>query len=362
MEKRLLSLDVFRGLTIASMILVNNPGDWNYVYKPLLHAKWNGLTPTDLVFPFFLFIMGVSISLAFTVRLQKQNNPITIYRKIALRTISLFGLGIILNLLPNFNFQELRVAGVLQRISIVYLVCALVYLNSGWKTQAITNSIILLLYWLAIRYIPTPGFASPIMEPGKNLAAWIDTLLLPGRMWQGTWDPEGIFSTLPAIATGISGMLAGRLITTKLPLERKVIWLFLIGFLSCCIGYCWSWIFPFNKNLWTSSYVLFTAGLASLFLASLIFLIDILEIRNFSPFCIPFGRNAIIVYVLSDLIAILLCQVNIHGLSANAYLMNTLTGLGLGNKLSSLCFALLCIGINFLPAYWLYKRKILIKL
>jgi predicted acyltransferase len=361
-SKRLLSLDAFRGFTIAAMILVNNPGNWGTVYAPLLHKPWNGITPTDLVFPFFLFIMGVSITLSFSKRMNESIPYPNFYRKIISRTLKIFFIGLLLNLLPYFNFTELRVAGVLQRIALVYLICSILFLKTNWKSQSIIGGSILLVYWLCMTLIPIPGNALPVLEPGNNLAAWIDSFLLPGRMWQETWDPEGIFSTFPAIVTGISGMLAGKLILSEISMERKIIWLFISGFTACIVGFIWSWFFPLNKNLWTSSYVLVTGGLATMIVASAIFLVDILNATRFARVGIIFGANAITLYVLADALAILLYQVEIGGDSLNNHFMQVFTSIGFGNNFSSLLFAILCVGINFIPALWLYKKRIFIKL
>jgi predicted acyltransferase len=211
-------------------------------------------------------------------------------------------------------------------------------------------------------YIPTPGYAIALLEPGKNLAAWIDSLLLPGKMWQGTWDPEGIFSTFPAVVTAIAGMLAGQLIVNDMLVRKKMAWLFISGLISCIIGYGWSFIFPLNKNLWTSSYVMVTAGLASIFFAISIFIVDIKKVHRLAWPGIVFGENAITVYVLAELLAILYSSVNIHGQPLNSHFMNSITSFGLSNKFASLLFALLCVSINFIPAYWLYKKKILIRI
>jgi predicted acyltransferase len=211
-------------------------------------------------------------------------------------------------------------------------------------------------------YIPTPGYGSVMFEPGKNLAAWIDSLLQPGKMWQGTWDPEGIFSTLPAIVTGIAGMLAGRLIPVEMPIERKVIWLYISGFVACTVEYSWSWIFPLNKNLRTSSYVLFTGGLAGMLLASFMFLVDVQNAIRIARVGIIFGENAITIYVLADLLAILLYEMKFHDQSISSQFMNILTGMGMVKKTAILLFALFCVAINFIPAYWLHRKKILIRL
>ncbi len=361
-SQRLLSLDAFRGFTIALMIVVNDPGSWNHVYAPLLHAEWNGITPTDLVFPFFLFIVGVSVVLAYSKRLKAGIDKKDMYKKIVIRSIKIFAVGIFLNLFPLFNFADLRVAGVLQRIAIVFFVCSFLYLSLSWKTIAKIGGIILLLYWLIMVFFPVPGIGEPSLEPGKNIAAWIDSILLPGRMWQGTWDPEGIFSTLPAIVTGITGMLAGILIIGSKPIDRKIILLFTLGFFAFIAGGVWDWFFPINKNLWTSSYVLYTSGAATLTLAASIFIVDVLHIKGWTRVGRIFGANAITIYVIAGMLPSLFNRVKIGGYSFNSLIMDGLTGIGFDPKLASLCYALLFTGICYIPAYILYKKKIFIKL
>ena len=198
MNSRLISLDFFRGLTIAAMIVVNDPGSWSYVYPPLRHAEWHGVTPTDLVFPFFLFIVGVSIVLALSKR--KSTNK-SICFKIFKRSCILFSIGLALALFPNFDFENLRVAGVLQRIALVYLFCSIIYLKSSNLIQVWLGIICLIVYWIFMTFVPFGDSIAGTLEPGNNFAAWIDQYITPGRMYQKTWDPEGLFSTIPAIAS-----------------------------------------------------------------------------------------------------------------------------------------------------------------
>lgn len=364
MEKneRLISLDAFRGFTIAAMIMVNNPGDWQNVYAPLLHKPWHGITITDLIFPFFLFIVGVSIALAYTKRVEAGIPKRGMYQKIVWRSIKIFAVGIFLNLYPRFNFDNLRVAGVLQRIAIVFLVCAILFLSVRWKKQAIIAAVLLIGYWLAMTMIPTPGMGEPMLEPGTNLAAWIDSYLLPGRMYQKTWDPEGLLSTLPAIGTGILGMLAGSLIVSKKTREEKIIWLFTAGFIALAIGHVWSWHFPLNKNIWTSSFVMVTAGLASLTLATTMYLVDVIGWKKVAFPGVVFGSNAITVYVLAGLLGFVFSGIPIAGASIKSHFMELLTGIGTAPKFASFLYAFLYIGVFYIPALILYKRKIFIKL
>jgi len=361
-NERLISLDAFRGFTIASMIMVNNPGSWSHVYTPLLHKPWHGITPTDLIFPFFIFIVGVSIALAYTKRLETGVPKKNMFLKIGWRSVKIFAVGIFLNLYPKFHFAELRVAGVLQRIAIVFLVCAFLFLTLHWKKQALIAAVLLIGYWLAMMFIPTPGVGQPMLEPGVNLAAWIDTYLLPGRMWQKTWDPEGIFSTIPAIASGITGMLAGKLLVSKSSREQKIIWLFTAGFLAATLGVVWSWHFPLNKALWTSSFVLVTSGLASMTLATSMFLIDYQGYRLIAKPWVIFGSNAISVYVLAGLVGYFFYGNHFGGTSIKAVFMDYFTSAGGNPKFISLVYALLYIGLLFIPAWILYKKKIFIKL
>ena len=268
MNSRLLSLDFFRGLTIAAMIVVNDPGSWSYVYPPLRHADWHGATPTDLVFPFFLFIVGVSIVLALS---KVKNSKSSIYFKIIKRTIIIFSIGLFLALFPNFDFENIRIAGVLQRIALVYLFCSVIYLNSSFLVQVWIGVILLILYWVFMTKVPFGDSLAGTLDPGNNFAAWIDQFITPGRMYQKTWDPEGFFSTIPAIATGITGMFCGHVILNKSKdLKDKIILIFVAGFSAICLGMLWDFSFPMNKHIWTSSYVLFSSGLAMLFLATCI--------------------------------------------------------------------------------------------
>lgn len=359
---RLISLDVFRGITIAAMIVVNYPGSWGHVYAPLLHKDWHGVTPTDLIFPFFLFIVGISIALAFTKQIDKGIPARSMYGKVIIRSLKIFAVGILLNLWPLFNFGDLRVAGVLQRISIVFLVCAFLFLLTKWKTQAIVGLVLLTGYWLALTLIPTPGYGVAMLEPGANLAAWFDGKFLPGALWHKTWDPEGLFSTLPAIASGISGMLVGRIITGSGNAERKILYILTAGFLATIAGQVWGWHFPMNKPIWTSSYVLFTSGLAAMVLGASMFIIDLLgHTRGTKPW-LAFGSNAITVYVLAGTLSFLFYSLPMGGESLNVHFFNLLTSVGVAPKLTSLLYALLFLGILYIPTVILYRKKIFIKL
>lgn len=365
---RLISLDAMRGFTIAAMILVNFPGNGDHVFAPLNHSVWNGLTATDLIAPFFLFIVGVSIAIAYTKRLKLGKPKQSMYKKIIIRSIKIFVVGILLNLIWDFNFADLRWTGTLPRIAIVFFVCAMIFLNTKWRGQAWIGSGILVAYWLAMTLIPSPDLGEVMLEPGKNLAAWFDRLLLPGKMWQAGpapgfhWDPEGILSTFPSLVSGISGMLAGTLMLSERTKEKKVILLMVGGFFITIAGYLWGLAFPVNENIWTSSFVLVTSGMASMLLGSCFFLVDMKGFTHGTKPGIIFGANAITVYVLGDVLAALFYGIEIGGNSLNMHFFLAFTSIGVGAKLASMLYAILYVCVIFIPAYIMYKKKIFIKL
>ena len=312
-SERLLSLDFFRGLTVAAMILVNNPGSWGHIYAPLAHAEWNGCTPTDLVFPFFLFIVGVSIAYAMgSKKLDPSTHHKTILKALK-RALTLFGLGLLLAIFPrnfsDFNLlealQNLRIPGVLQRIGVVFFISAVIFLKSSEKNIFRTIVIILFSYWALMTFVPVPGVGYANLEKETNLGAWLDrTILTEAHLWKSakTWDPEGILSTLPAIATGLFGVLVGVYLKRKdIEAAQKIAWLFAIGVLACLAGLIWDLQFPINKALWTSSYVLYTGGLATIILALSYWLIDVNKYNRFTKPFVVYGVNAITVFFVSSL-------------------------------------------------------------
>lgn len=363
-KERLTSLDVFRGLTIMLMTIVNNPGSWDSIYPPLEHAEWNGCTPTDLVFPFFIFIMGTAIPFAMPIK----HLDFAVFNKILVRSLRIFCLGLFLNffghinlfglegipllltrlaitfavaytLLGNFNlkvktylvvttlavllflaysgiedFQEVRIPGVLQRISIVYFFASLLYSKTSQKTQVLVALALLLLYWGLIALVPIPGIGAANFEKGTNLASWLDGVLLKGHLWSftKTWDPEGILSTIPAIASGIIGMIIGQLLNSslaKIEIAKKITF---IGISLVILGQIWNIVFPINKSLWTSSYVVFTAGLASLFISLFYYLIDIRNLKKGTKLFLIWGVNPMIVFFFSGVIPRVLNMIEIQ--------------------------------------------------
>ncbi len=369
-NKRLRSLDVFRGLTVACMILVNNPGDWGHIYAPLEHSEWNGCTPTDLIFPFFLFIVGVSIVFSFKSKKSDLYNHSKLIRAVAKRAFILFSLGFFLSLFPLFDFSTVRIPGVLQRISIVYLICSILFINADNKTLFKILAAILIFYWLILSYIPVPGFGPANLGKETNLAAWLDRLIFTkSHIWSGskTWDPEGILSTLPAIGTGLFGMLIGSIIQSKEKSDsEKVAWIFSYGFIAFILGLIFNVILPINKSLWTSSYVVYTGGLASMGLAICYWLIDV---KGYSRFTTPFviyGINAITVFFASGIIGRLMniIHVTLNGneVTLKGWLYNQFfTPYFSSPYNSSLAGAIVLILIWYFILWIMYKQNIVIK-
>ena len=360
--RRLISLDALRGFTIAAMIMVNFPGNEQYVFFTLRHSKWNGLSFTDTIAPLFLFVIGVSIVFAYTKRLSDGTGKGSLYRKIIFRSLKIFAVGMFLNLMPDFDFGGVRWTGTLHRIAIVFMVCAILFLNSNWKQQAWIAAVLLVAYWLALTLIPTPGVGQVMLEPGVNIVAWIDSKYLPGKMWQGTWDPESILSTIPSIVSGITGMLAGHLMISRCTPNEKVNYLMTAGLVSAIGGYFWGLTFPVNENLWTSSFVLVTSGLGALLLGALYFIIDIKGYKKGVGPGIVFGANAITVYVLADVLALFFYRAEFSGLPLNELIVNQWVQWGMQFELASWLYALCFVAVNFIPAYILYRKKIFIKL
>lgn len=332
------------------------------MYPPLEHAEWNGITPTDYIFPFFIFIVGVSIVLAYTKYLERGKERNEMVPKIVRRSLTIFALGIFLNLFPEFDFADMRIPGVLQRIAIVFFTCALIFLYTPPKTHWWIGGSLLLGYWLVIALIPHPELGLSLAEPGKNIAAWIDTTLVPGSFYRGrTWDPEGILSTVPAIVTGISGMIVGHLIVSDRSRERKVIVMMVGGLVVFTLGNMWDWFFPINKNLWTSSFVLYTSGLASMVLGACYYWIDVVGRSDGTFPGVVFGTNAITAYVLSGVLLVVTHRSWFADESMVTYFMNAATGMGISLYLASLLWSLFYCFLCFIPVYYLYKKRIFLK-
>lgn len=420
-RERLISLDVFRGFTILLMTIVNNPGSWAAIYPPLAHAEWHGCTPTDLVFPFFIFIMGTAIPFA----MPTKQYDFVVFNKIIVRSLRIFCLGLFLNyfskiqilglegialligrlmitfavayaLLGNFSlkiktylvfgifaillllayspmeeFQNVRLPGVLQRIGIIYFFTSLLYLKTNLKTQLLVAASLLLGYWIIMAFIPVPGFGAANFEKETNLAAWLDNLVLNGHMWASskTWDPEGILSTIPAIATGIFGMFVGQMLNLQIRKIEIIKRISLIGITLLLSGLLWNIVFPINKSLWTSSYALYTAGLATLCLTLLYYIIDIANYKKWTPLFLFWGVNPMIVFFFSGIIPRVLSAINIQNpeltgeqINLQSYLYQFYIVPLFSNPMNaSLMFALVYAVFWSLILWWFYTKKMIFK-
>ena len=367
--KRLVSLDFFRGLTVAAMIMVNNPGDWQHIYAPLEHAKWNGCTPTDLIFPSFLFMVGVSI--AYAIGAKKENNMAhaSILATAFKRSLILYLIFSLLVLVPRFDWAHFRILGVLPRIAIVFFVCVVLFLKTNFKTQLVLFFSILIVYYLLLNFVPVPGVGYANLEPATNLGAWLDTAILTqNHMWRGSkvYDPEGILSTLPSIATGLLGMMVGTYLRRKDKTDKeKLLPLFAAGIAAVIAGAVWNLFFPINKALWTSSFVLYAGGFAIIMLTISYWLIDVKQRRKYIEPFLAFGANAITAYVAADVVLKILelihVQVNGQKTGTQQYLYHTFFVPYFSPVNASLAGAITYVLILLIPMWILYKKKIFIK-
>lgn len=426
-KTRLIALDVFRGMTIAGMILVNNPGTWSAIYAPLKHAEWHGITPTDYIFPFFLFIVGVAVPIALGKRIEEGVTR-DVYWKIFTRGLTIFGLGLFMAAFPLFNLAEsdlplaakiaimlavaaacffwlesdykltaalvgflillplvlylagytfgftnletLRIPGVLQRIAVCYVIVSFLFLHTDWKQQVYIGAGLLFLYWILMTTIPVPGCAvTTIDDKACNLAAYLDLQIFgPNHIWRQAkvYDPEGILSTIPAIATTLSGVLTGTWLKSKRGDLEKVGGILFFGVLLTALGYIWNHFFPYNKPLWTSSYVLYTSGLALCFLGFCYWLIDIKSYRRWTKPFVIFGVNALALYVFSGLFARMLGIIKVTGadgseISLQKWIFDTFFLSVASPVNASLMFAVAFILFWLFLMWLLYRKQIFIK-
>jgi predicted acyltransferase len=365
-RQRLASLDAFRGLTIAGMILVNNPGSEEHVYPPLRHAEWHGWTPTDLVFPFFVFIVGVSIAFALSRRQEGGAGKGDLYFKIFKRSVILFSLGMLLRLFPRFDFETLRIPGVLQRIALCYLLAALLYIHVDARGRIGFAVLVLAAYWAALKLVPVPGYGAGALDYEGNLPGYIDLKLLAGHLYKPEFDPEGILSTFPAIVTAILGTLTGDWLRSSKRNLMKTLGLLAAGAGLTGLGLALHPYFPINKQLWTSTFVLFAAGAALLFLSGCFFLIDVLGWKKGAlPFFI-LGSNAIAAYAGSILLAKLLVWVQVSAGGERTSLYSWIYGYAFvpwaGEINGSLAFAMGFVLLWVALMTPLYRKKIFIKI
>lgn len=363
---RIASLDAFRGLTIAGMILVNNPGSWSYIYPPLAHAAWHGWTPTDLIFPYFLFILGVAIPFSFRRRIEEGAEPSDLLVHIARRSLVLVMLGLAMRIVPDFDLAEMRWPGVLQRIGLVYFAAAALYVLTSRRTRWVALPLLLLGYWALMALAPVPGYGAGDLSPEGNLAAWIDRLLMEGHLYQEGWDPEGLLSTLPAIGTALIGIATGeRLLSGR---DRRVLatGLLTAGAVLVPAGLAWGAVFPINKNLWTSSYVVFTAGSALLLFGILYRLIDVEGRRGpWERWMVVYGMNAIAVFVASGMLTKALTRIRVgagEGTSLYAWVYEHAFRPWGGSYGGSAAFGLAYVGLWLGVAWLLHARRVYIKI
>ena len=369
-SSRLDALDVFRGATVAGMMVVNTPGDWGHAYPPLLHADWNGWTPTDTIFPFFLFIVGVSIVFSFSRRAGEPGGRRALFLHALRRGTTIFAIGLALNALSFFLFhrKSLRIPGVLQRIGICFLAAAILYLLFGPRGLLPSAAVLLTLYWALMTFVPVPGYGPGRLDVQGNLAAQVDRAILGEHTWKHdpNWDPEGPLSTLPAVATTLFGVAAGELLRSRRPWPAKLAALMAGGGLALSLGLLWGISFPINKNLWTSSYALFMAGLAAVVLALCLWIVDVRGWRAWAKPFLWLGTNAIALFVLSTLATILLIAVKIPGDGGKPRsLYGAIYQAGFHHfsdeRLGSLLFALAFLAVWVVAAAVLYRRRIFIK-
>jgi predicted acyltransferase len=397
-RERLVSLDVFRGLTIAGMLLVNDPGSWGAIYPPLEHAAWHGWTPTDLIFPFFVFIVGITTHLSMQSRRARGATESEISRSVIRRGAIIFLLGFLMAGVPYFTWTAIpgnpdpsfldrvvdrllhwRIMGVLGRIGVVYIIAALIAQRTTLRQQIVTIVCLLYGYWFVMTLLPVPDSgvlgALALDKPDATMAAYFDRLLLDwsrfglgNHNWGSTltWDPEGILSTIPAVGTAMLGILAGRWIGEKRPLEERLLALFAVGAIGMMAGLMWNWAFPINKSLWTSSYVVFTAGMAAVALATIMWLVDVKRVDGWTRPFVIYGMNPILAFVGSGVMArfiYTLIRVDYHGKPVS--LQSAIYQGGFASWLeprdASLAFALCYVLLWYGIVYVLYRKQIFLK-
>lgn len=374
-KNRLLSLDAFRGATIAGMILVNNPGSWTDAYPQLRHSAWHGWTFTDMIFPFFLWIVGVAMTYSFEKRRESGASTRSILMHVLRRSLIIFALGVFLNgfpfgLLDPFSFNTLRIPGVLQRIAICYLIASVLLLTTRIRTQVLWSVGLLVVYWLMVMLIPVPGYGAGVLDPKGNLLWFVDSSILSGHTWiyaptEG-FDPEGIISTIPSIVTVLFGVLTGHWLRTKRTQEEKTIGMFVVGFAMLLVGAIADMWLPINKNMWTSSFAVFMGGWALVCFATFYWLIDV---KGYSRWTMPFrvfGMNAIALYVASELVAVLLFVVTLGGregppVPLHDFLYRNFLASWASPLNASLAFAIAFVLVMYAIGWVMWKRKWFIK-
>jgi predicted acyltransferase len=371
---RLVCLDVFRGLAVAGMILVDNPGSDDGAYWPIKHAEWNGWTPADFIFPSFLFLVGVSMVLSFSSRLRRGESRRQILFHVFKRSLILVAIGLLVNASPiiGLDLHTFRFEGVTQRIALCYLVSAIFVLWSNRRGQWIALGACLIGYWMMMRFVPVPGFGVPgrdipFMDPDRNLVAWLDRKLFAGHLYNVTRDPEGVLSAIPAIATTLMGVLTGHLLLSEKNSGTKAIRMLLVGVVGLASGLIWNFWFPINKNLWTSSFALFTGGFALVFLAFLYWALEIKQWRGaWTTPILVFGMNAIAGFVADSLVygPGYSFTVKGHGGAAISWhdaAQLRLVSFGLNAANASLIYSLAAVLFCWILLWLLWRKRIFIK-
>jgi predicted acyltransferase len=379
-SNRLLSLDAFRGFTIAAMLLVNNPGDWDHLYSQLAHAKWNGWTFTDWIFPFFLFISGVSLTLSLSRQIRAGAAPAALLLKLSKRAAVVFLIGLALNLYPNFDFSTVRIPGVLQRIALCTLMAAPIVLWFNWRQQCGWVLALFALYSVLMLLVPVPDVAgnvgTGVLEPGCDFGAFVDRWLLSGHLWAAsrTWDPEGLVSTLPALGNLLLGVLAGHWIEQRLEKAEKTVWLLIAGLVCLWLGAALDATFmPINKSLWTVSYAIFMNGWALIAFGAFYWLLDAsssFRLQQRSAWllhpCVIYGMNSLFIFALSGVMAktlllIKVTQIDGSLMSLKAILYAAIQSLPLEAVNASLLYATLFNSFMFCIAWLMWRQRWFVK-
>jgi len=354
---RLVSLDAFRGATMALMVLVNTPGGPNS-YAPLNHSEWNGWTITDLVFPSFLWIVGVAITLSLGKRIEAGVPKSRLFLQVLRRAAIIFALGLISYAPPDFNLSTQRILGVLQRIAICYLIASAIYLTTRWRTQIVWIVGLLVSYWLIMMLVPAPGYGAGDLTERHNIANYVDRVVLGAHNYKHTkdWDPEGLISTLPSIATALLGVMAGHILKLKRDLSERTTWLYLAGSILIALGLiCDIWL-PINKKLWTSSFSLFMAGMDFVIFAGFVWLIDGRGYQRYARPLVIMGMNAIAVYFASEFVEEALSLTGIH-----TRIYQTLFAPFASPRNASLAYSVCYVLLMYAIAYGLYKKRWFLK-
>lgn len=369
-QTRLMSLDVFRGLTIAAMTIVNNPGDWGHIYAPLEHAEWNGWTPTDLIFPFFVFILGVSLTLS--------KRSVQSLAGIFKRSAVIYLCGFLLAYYVRFDFSRVRLTGVLARLALCSLGASLIYrqilkIEEEARLQAVLliAAVLLLTYWALMMFVPVPGGVAGDLSPAGNLGAWIDRAVIgTAHLWSTskTWDPEGLLGTIPAIATALTGIAAGLVLTGRRSAVEKTAIFIAAGGAAVLAGAVWDQRFPINKSLWTSSYVLLSSGLAAILLAVCYWMIDVQNRKRFLHPLVVMGMNPLALFVMSGFLIKTLLWIKVMGPAGkpialyNWIYTHAFLPMGLGGpKNTSLAFAFATLALLYIPLEVMYRKRVFLR-